>query len=99
MLNGRCFRDEKWTCLKAAQVCSNEGGRLCTEDEILADVVQGTGCNLDLQVIWSAKECDGGHYTMPSRLNQMDPDKIVCNADDAVVVDVDVSVAVLVVSV
>lgn len=43
VLNDRCFRDEKWSCNKAIQVCERESARLCTLNEIAADVVQGTG--------------------------------------------------------
>lgn len=43
VLNDRCFRDKKWSYNKAIQVCERESARLCTLNEIAADVVQGTG--------------------------------------------------------
>eukprot|EP00729_Bicosta_minor_P005555 gene5555-19005_t len=68
--------------------CSNAGGRLCTLAETFNDVVQGTGCNLDLQSIWTSNECDNGHLIAPSRESQMSTKKITCTADNAAVASI-----------
>ena len=37
--------------------CSNLGGRLCSQSEVLAGVVYGTGCSYDTMHIWTDTEC------------------------------------------
>jgi hypothetical protein len=47
----------------AAQLCAAEGARLCTADELKANVGQGTGCSVDYNPTWSQTPCVGGVLT------------------------------------
>ena len=56
------------TFAQAQGVCVDIGGRLCTADEILAHVTQGSGCSFDSQRIWTTdrtaleQECGTNAY-------------------------------------
>ena len=39
---------------EAHDLCTSVGARLCTADELFADFAKGTGCNLDLNVVWAS---------------------------------------------
>jgi len=41
-----------------AQVCAGVGARLCTSTEVELNVVQGTGCLLDEEYIWTSTPCE-----------------------------------------
>lgn len=46
------------TTFGAAQnQCAAAGGRLCTARELLTDVAAGTGCNLDMKLVWTSDRC------------------------------------------
>eukprot|EP00966_Prymnesium_polylepis_P101768 2356325-Prymnesium_polylepis.1 len=47
----------------AAQLCSSLGARLCSTYELEEDVAHGTGCNLDINRVWSSTLCHDGAYT------------------------------------
>jgi len=40
-------------------MCTGLGGRLCTAAELLADCTRGTGCSLDLEMVWSSSPVGG----------------------------------------
>ena len=47
-----CVADATFTA--AQQTCEQAGGRLCTAEEMLAHVTQGSGCSFDNQRIWTS---------------------------------------------
>eukprot|EP00729_Bicosta_minor_P003773 gene3773-15587_t len=55
---GRCYRKEKWTYHEAFNVCDAVGGRLCRLEELVMNVAQGTGCDLDRELVWSEAACN-----------------------------------------
>lgn len=61
-----CVRDATFTL--AQQTCTSVGGRLCTSDEIIAHITQGSGCSFDSQRIWTSsrisdsQQCDTNAY-------------------------------------
>jgi subtilisin family serine protease len=57
----QCFRDQTWEDAKS--ICEAQGARLCTVDELEADVTRGTGCSWDASSVWSSSPCSGGYYT------------------------------------
>jgi len=44
--------------------CRDKGARMCTADEIKADVATGTGCKLDSERIWTSTKCEGGAHSL-----------------------------------
>jgi len=47
-----CYHSETFT--SAAQICSDNGARLCTKTELEAGCTQGSGCEHDADQIWSS---------------------------------------------
>mmetsp|Transcript_39261 Transcript_39261/g.77208 ORF Transcript_39261/g.77208 Transcript_39261/m.77208 type:complete len:697 (+) Transcript_39261:50-2140(+) len=37
--------------------CTSAGGRLCTAKELLSDAAAGTGCGLDMKLVWTSDRC------------------------------------------
>ena len=59
-----------WICqthtyADAASRCAAAGGRLCTQAEIIAGDVQGTGCHYDFMYVWTSDKCGGGANSVP----------------------------------
>lgn len=42
------------TLTEAENICTNAGGRLCTEDEVLGDCTVGSGCQFDFEYLWTS---------------------------------------------
>ena len=57
---GACSGTTAW--VDAAEICEIAGARLCTLAEVLANETAGTGCNYDVQQIWTSTPCDDGYY-------------------------------------
>eukprot|EP01043_Picozoa_sp_COSAG02_P054054 COSAG02_NODE_6062_length_3833_cov_1.835297_1_plen_654_part_00 len=49
---------------EAAEVCRSEGGRLCTQAEILNNEAAGTGCSMDALEVWTSSrgKCAEGEF-------------------------------------
>ena len=47
----------------ANNICQAIGSRLCTIAELQAEETRGSGCQHDLEFVWSSEPCDGGHST------------------------------------
>ena len=63
-----CAGPEGLTFADAAHLCSANFARLCTGDELFADVARETGCGLDAAVVWARDadgECAQGHLGAP----------------------------------
>ena len=61
----------EWLCqthtyADAAARCAAAGGRLCTQAEVQAGDVQGTGCSYDYMYVWTSEKC--GSSDAPSFL-------------------------------
>lgn len=52
----------------ATQRCTSIGARLCTEDELLTNVAQGTGCQGDTMLTWTLDRCGDGFVAATSKL-------------------------------
>merc|ERR1740124_1877373 len=50
---GRCLSG---TWYDAERVCAENGGRLCTKNEVEAGCAEATGCEFDTLLIWSQTE-------------------------------------------
>ena len=73
LVGTRCCAPRKalcdWTCqthtyADAVSRCASQGGRLCTEAEVQAGTVQGTGCHYDYMYVWTSKKC--GSSALPT---------------------------------
>jgi len=68
----------------AAGMCFGLGARLCTQDEILADETQGTGCGHDADQTWTSTACEEGgqpgYYSARGNGNG-GMNNAVCNTD------------------
>merc|ERR1712241_96954 len=51
-LLGQCYNVKTWPMAEC--VCRKYGGRLCTKDELERDCAKRTGCNHDVNVVWSS---------------------------------------------
>ena len=52
-IDGVCYSEESLT--SANEICEGAGGRLCTEEEIMADCTRGSGCGFDEQYTWTSE--------------------------------------------
>ena len=52
---------------QASTVCQSVGARLCTVDELHANVAALTGCNLDKTWVWTGEKCFAGHFVTVGR--------------------------------
>ena len=62
----QCFAQESWDSAHA--ICAAAGARLCMVEELHADETKGTGCSLDLEMVWSADDVgceDDFHVQVP----------------------------------
>lgn len=50
-----CFMSN--THAEAKEICESAGARLCTVEELEANVAKGTGCKLNSKYVWAADEC------------------------------------------
>jgi hypothetical protein len=67
--NGSC--NHAATYEAAAAWCADNGGRLCTADEINADCTRGTGCSHDGDLMWtSSQQVGSGHKIAIGASNQ-----------------------------
>jgi len=55
-IDGKCSYNKSF--LEAKCICEEAGGRLCTKDELKNNCSVGTGCGLDLKVVWSMTGVD-----------------------------------------
>ena len=55
----RCM--EVSTAAEAEARCAALGRRLCTKDEVEANVANGAGCYLDFAYIWTSTPCTRGN--------------------------------------
>ena len=46
---------ETFTFMECVSLCSNAGGRLCTEAEMLSEVTKLTGCQFDQIHVWTSQ--------------------------------------------
>lgn len=58
-VDGTCHVNDA-TLPEAAEICTKAGGRLCTLAEVEANVVTGTGCNIDTFTMWTSTLCNEG---------------------------------------
>jgi hypothetical protein len=59
---------EQVTFEEAEAMCSNQGARLCSADELDNNVAKGTGCTLDKKDIWTRDTCGSSgtnHFISP----------------------------------
>ena len=49
-----CFHDMTYD--EAQAICTGNGGRLCTKEELMADCTRGSGCSHDFDLIWSSTD-------------------------------------------
>eukprot|EP00931_Biecheleriopsis_adriatica_P107745 TRINITY_DN8206_c0_g2_i2.p1 TRINITY_DN8206_c0_g2~~TRINITY_DN8206_c0_g2_i2.p1 ORF type:complete len:1356 (-),score=146.25 TRINITY_DN8206_c0_g2_i2:19-3720(-) len=50
--------------VEAEVFCKNKGARLCTANELMKCEAAGTGCNYDLEQVWTSTPCEGGFMTV-----------------------------------
>jgi len=64
----QCYNGMAHVWQTAHNICRSAGARLCTEDELINNVSQGTGCRIDKDLVWAANGCeDGGHIAIGGR--------------------------------
>ena len=49
----------------AKMLCEADGGRLCTRAELLAKCTAGTGCQHDIDLVWSGTSCTANQVSEP----------------------------------
>ena len=58
VFDGTCHKNTD-TYAEAVELCVGQGARLCTADELQANVARGTGCSIDWQLTWTLTACEG----------------------------------------
>ena len=68
----QCFDAQPWS--RAHNICVGAGARLCTVEELHADETKGTGCSLDLEMVWSINDigCNSHEHVMVPGATQCD---------------------------
>ncbi len=59
------------TFAQAQAFCAAGGGRLCTSEELTADVPAATGCQYDKTRVWSSTSCDAGAHLTQAGASRM----------------------------
>lgn len=68
-VDGICYNDNSHSFQSAHQLCDGIGARLCTEDELNANVARGTGCLADYLTVWTQTPCtEKGMLGFPLRI-------------------------------
>jgi hypothetical protein len=57
---GKCLKTMAWA--SASAYCKNNGGRLCTVQELESDYAADSGCNRDWEYVWSDTPCADGKF-------------------------------------
>jgi hypothetical protein len=66
-----CYQDKTWE--QTRDLCEGAGARLCTQAELIALAVEGTGCSHDFRMIWTNTECGSNGFYLVSGDNAADP--------------------------
>jgi arylsulfatase I/J len=74
---GKCVWGSK-PYANARKMCAAAGARLCTADELVSNVAQGTGCGLDKSPVWSSTVCAVGGKRLAGRLTVTNGEPPVC---------------------
>ena len=63
-INGFCFNLEKYPLEAAEYLCESVDSRLCSANELSADVAKDTGCAIDAEYVWSGDKCPKGNLVV-----------------------------------
>ena len=82
-INGFCFNQERYPLQAADYLCKSVNARLCTANELLQDVAQGTGCEIDEEYVWSGEKCTLGNLVMAGSVAALQEKPTRCVSPDS----------------
>merc|ERR1719445_1851939 len=68
--------------LAAEQACADDGGRLCTQSEVEANIGAGSGCNFDAYHVWTSTPCSSQSAAKKIRSRVLEAPKETVTAKD-----------------